>query len=108
MLLLIERIDPPPNEENPDEGLTARPGPVEVPGDGDEATVAHPSYRTVLSIQVRNRALSVEDALVEHIRVDAALRLLPAVAIPVALALWQWSLHGIDLRRMNDLGLASV
>jgi hypothetical protein len=62
----------------------------------------------VLSIQIRNRALSAEDAFVEDARVDAALRLLPALAIPVAIGLWQWSLHGIDLRRMNDLGLASV
>jgi hypothetical protein len=32
----------------------------------------------------------------------------PLIAIPVSLALWQWSIRNLDLRRMNDLGLASV
>src|SRR5438552_2723555 len=38
----------------------------------------------------------------------SAIDRVPLIAIPGSLALWQWSIRNLDLRRMSDLGLASV
>jgi hypothetical protein len=65
--------------------------------------------QTVLDIQARNRVLSHAEREAEASRPPArTLPWLPLVTIPIVLGLWWWSLSGVDLRHMNDLGLASV
>jgi hypothetical protein len=65
----------------------------------------------VLDLQRRNRALA---QLAEPDRRGAAglparaAARLPFVLVLGALGAWLWSIRGVDLRQMNDLGLASV
>jgi hypothetical protein len=60
----------------------------------------------VLDLQARNRARARVGQRIARPR--ERLPWLPFASIPVVLGLWLWSLAGIDLRKMNDLGLASV
>lgn len=63
----------------------------------------------VLAIQARNRALAVTAREAEASSPPSRTPpWLPLVTLPIVLALWLWSLNGVDLRHMNDLGLASV
>ena len=62
----------------------------------------------VLGIQARNRTVALAERLAELRRTPSRVQLLPFLTTPIVLGLWLWSLNGVDLRQMNELGLASV
>jgi hypothetical protein len=62
----------------------------------------------MLRVQEKSQALLLEESFARDLRLQKVADLLPVVAIPAAVALWLTSLRGVDLGRMNDLGLASV
>jgi hypothetical protein len=63
----------------------------------------------VFDLQRRNRALAEAERIAAAARPPRRVApWLPFLLIPAALGLWLWSIQGIDLRKMNDLGLASV
>src|SRR5215471_5442565 len=61
----------------------------------------------VLAIQARNRTVALSERLAE-LRRTPSVQLLPFLTMPIVLGLWVWSLNGVDLHQMNDIGLASV
>jgi hypothetical protein len=61
----------------------------------------------VLAIQARNRTVALSERLAE-LRRTPRVQLLPFLTMPIVLGLWVWSLNGVDLHQMSDLGLASV
>lgn len=63
----------------------------------------------VLDLQKRNRALSEAERTAAAARLPRrAIGWLPFALVPMTLGLWLWSIQGVDLRNMNDLGLVSV
>lgn len=76
-------------------------------GDGHkraEMSDSRSVQQVVLDLQRRNRALAHKNG-----QPTAPLPArLPFVLLPIAVGAWLWSIHGVDLRQMNDLGLASV
>jgi hypothetical protein len=68
----------------------------------------HSLIEAVLAIQTRNRALALAGREAEAGPPPSRMPWLPVVTLPTVVALWLWSLNGVDLRHMSDLGLASV
>lgn len=62
----------------------------------------------MLTIQARNRELARREWVARSLTVERLLAVAPLALVPAAVGFWLWSLQGVDLRRMNDLGLVSV
>ncbi|MER6310494.1 glycosyltransferase family 2 protein [Streptomyces sp. NPDC001657] len=78
-----------------------RPG-----GEAPPRTV--PALATGVSATVLGYAVGRLRRPVERTRAQAALRALALLALPAALLLWLFSLRGVDLAAMSDLGLVQV